>query len=141
MRRNEAAARSIPQYQSDETLMEARIARIESDVGHIRETLTAQAESINELRGEMKAANKSIAGLDGKIASLEGKLDGKIASLEGKLDGRIASLESKLEGKIDTLREQTKALINGLETRMMRWIITTMIAMTTLAFAVAKFVH
>ena len=62
---------------------------------------------MRELRGGMKAANDSIAGLKGAISALDAKVD---------------------------------ARISGLETKIIKWIITTVLASAGLAFSIAKFV-
>ena len=123
MRRNEAAARSIPDYPKDETPMEARIARIESDVAHINKTLNVQTEGIRELRGEMKAANDAIAGLrkdgaelKGEVSTLRAETNGGFVAMRAEMNGGFAAvraemgeLRAELKGEIAELRAEMSA--------------------------------
>ena len=84
--------------------MEARIARIESDVDYIEATLTSQTKAIDELRGDMKDVNKSIGATEGKIAGVDAKIDGKFAVIEARMtsiEGRMSGVEGKI-GKVET---------------------------------------
>jgi hypothetical protein len=101
-----AATRQILDNQPVVVPMEARIARIESDVGHIKVTL-------KELRGDMKAANESIAGL--KVGLGE------------------------LKGGIGVVRQEIKTQIHALETKMIKWVIGTVLATGGLVFSIGRF--
>src|SRR5690242_3933562 len=114
MRRNEAH-QLILQDQVDGSSMEARVARIESDVAKIQ-------VGVRELRTDMKAANESIADLrvavatvDGKVDALGERLDGKIDALGERLDGKIDALGKRLDGKIDRLDGKVDALSERLD--------------------------
>ena len=208
MHRNEASLVFI-EDQVKEIPMEARIARIESDVSYIKENIGNIHLDVRDLRGDMKAANESIAelktavvglngsvdakinalsgsvdakfnGLSGAIATLDAKVDaklnevrGSISTLDAKVDakinglsGAISTLDAKVDAKINglsgaisTLDAKVDAKINGLsgaistldakvdarnnalETKIIKWIIGTVLASATLAFSIAKFVN
>jgi hypothetical protein len=113
MHRNEAS-HAVLEDQVNEIPMEARIARIESDVVHMREDIGNIHLDLRDLRGDMKAANDSIAELKGAVVGLIGS----ISTLDAKVDARI----------------------HGLETKIIKWIIGTVLASATLAFSIARFV-
>ncbi len=66
----------------------------------------------------------------------------------GEVRCEISSLRADMQAEIGALRTDTKAEagclraeINALETRIIKWIIATVIATAGLAFSIAKFVH
>ena len=69
--------------------LEVRVARIESDVEHIKTVTT-------DLRAEVRRTNDKIDALDKKV---EGKLD----ALDKKFDGKFDALDKKFDGKFDSL--------------------------------------
>jgi hypothetical protein len=115
-----AIRKDEPQYQADGSedvnvsdQLEVRVARIESDVQHIKEVTT-------DLRVELRRTNDKIDALDvkvdGKFSALETKVDGKFSAvdgkfsaLEGKVDGKFSAVDGKfsaLEGKLDGLKDK-----------------------------------
>ncbi len=62
----------------DENPMEARVSKVESDIA-------AMQVDIREIRGDMKAANESIADLKAAVATV----DGKINALDVKIDCKV----------------------------------------------------
>jgi hypothetical protein len=121
MRRNEAY-NVIPREQIDENPMEARVARIESDVASIQNGLARIELDIRKLRDGQVAANDAIAQVNVAVAVV----DGKVNTLGAKVDA--------LDAKVD-------AKINALEAKMIKWMIGTVIAGGSLAFSFARFVH
>jgi hypothetical protein len=103
MRRNEAQ-RLAPEDQTDGNPVEARIARLESDIGHVK-------TDVSELRGDMKAANDSLAAIKATIPHLATRAD------LNEVAGRMATMETKL----------------------IRWFVGTALAIGALAFSIAKF--
>ena len=72
--------------------------------------------------------------MNGRVTALESRID----SLDAKIDSKIDALESKIDSKIDSR-------INALETKLIKWMIATMltcigtsIASAGLALALAK---
>jgi hypothetical protein len=57
------------------------------------------------------------------------------------LKGEVSALRQELKGEIASLRHETRAENNGLEVKMMRWMIGTGIACTGAAYSVARFIH
>lgn len=114
MRRN-AVQRLIVEDQIDGNTMEARIARIESDVSHIRSDVANLQLDVRDLRNEMKAANDSITEIKSGLA-------------EARVG--IATVGARIDAKV-----------NALESRLIKWIVGTVLASAGLAFSIAKFVH
>lgn len=152
--------------------MESRIAKLESDVGYIKDQITDMKLDIRGIRGELKAANDSIVSLQkemsGSVASLRAEVNGSIASLRAEVSGSIASLRAEVSDSIASLRKEvngsisslqrevsavvatvanmeshyaTKAELRALETHIIRWFVGTAIALTALAFTIARFVE
>ncbi|MYM95287.1 hypothetical protein [Duganella vulcania] len=111
-----AATRSQYATKEDLAKLEARVAIIQSNYA-TKEDLAA-------------LDNK----LSGKIASLEGKVSGDIAALDRKVSGDIAALDSKQSGEISALRLQ----VAELEIRMVRWLVATGIAISSVVVAALK---
>lgn len=73
-----------------ETMMEARIARIESDVGHLR-------EDVADLKQDLRA-------LRGKIDDMDQRVSDKIEAGDQRLSDKIDAVDLRLSGKIDSLQ-------------------------------------
>lgn len=61
---------------------------------------------LGELRGEFKAINRRIDGLEGKFDGRFAALEGKIQGLEETMDGQFSAVHSEirgLDGKMDAL--------------------------------------
>jgi ABC-type phosphate transport system auxiliary subunit len=89
-----------PHYQAAESedvkvsdQLEVRVARIESDVQHIKEVTT-------DLRVELRRTND-------KIDALDAKVDAKFSASDTKVDGKFSALEGKLDGVKDKLHSIT----------------------------------
>ena len=94
-----------------------RLSVVESSVAVIRADVSA-----------ISAVLPHLATLSA-LSAVEGSLTERICSVEGSLTARICSVEGSLTAKL-----------NALETSIIKWIIGTVIATATLAFAIAKFV-
>ena len=143
MHRNEASLVFI-EDQVTEIPMEARIARIESDVSYIKENIGNIHLDVRDLRGDMKAANDSIAELRNAVVGLSGSVDAKFNGLSGAiatLDAKVDAKLNEVRGSISTLDAKVDARINALETKIIKWILGTVLASATLAFSIAKFVN
>jgi hypothetical protein len=158
---------ALPRFaedQQDETPhVEARIARLESDVEHIKagvqrlEVKTSAANDaivaltsevahlatkaeLNRVEGELKASIAGVEGrLDASIASVKGELTSSIASVEGKLTASIASLKGELTTSISNVHGALDARINAMESKILKWVVGTGLGAATLALAVVKF--
>ena len=153
MLRNEAKRLPL-EDQASEMHMEARIARLESDVETIK-------VGVNELRQGMAAANDAIAGLRVDV----GKLTAMVPTLASQADVKplaaiVPTLATKadfneLQAVIPTLATKaevaviphlaTKADLHelkaALESKMLRWFVGAVLAVASLAFSIARFVH
>jgi chromosome segregation ATPase len=116
MRRNEARALTF-EDPPDEKPLEVRVSKVESDIATIQ-------VDIRELRGDMKAANESIADLkaavatvDGKVNALSDKMDGKFDALNAKLDANVAALNKKIDTNFAVLNERINAHATSTDTR------------------------
>ena len=122
MRRNEAHKLTC-EDQIDGEPMESRIARIEADIGHINSTLATVQADVRELRTDLRnglaAANESIA----------------------EVKNSVTALDAKCEGQFAALRAEIRATSSALESKLIKWIIGTMIACTSVALTIAKTVH
>jgi hypothetical protein len=123
-----AIRKDEPQYQADGSedvnvndQLEVRVARIESDVQHIKEVTT-------DLRVELRRTNDKIDALDvkvdGKFSAVDGKfsaVDGKFSALEAKVDGKFSAVDGKfsaLEGKVDGKFSTLEAKLDGLKDKL-----------------------
>lgn len=102
-----AIRKEEPHYQADGSegvnvsdQLEVRVARIESDVQHIKEVTT-------DLRVELRRTNDKIDALDVKVDGKFSAVDGKFSALDAKVDGKFSALEGKLDGLKDKLHSVT----------------------------------
>ncbi len=107
--------------------VEARIARLESDVEHIKLDLQS-------MHVELKAANDSIATMRADVSAIKATLPhlatkDELRCVEGSLTAKINSVEGTLESSI-----------HALEARLIRWIVGSSLASLGLAFTIARFV-
>ncbi len=93
--------------------MESRIARIESDVANLKETVTGMQGDMREMRRDLNATRESVADLKVGLATLDGKRWGCWRRLDAE--------------------------INAVETRLIKWMIGTTLATSSAAFSFAKF--
>jgi chromosome segregation ATPase len=76
--------------------MEARIARLESDVSHLR-------TDVADIKVDLRA-------LRDKVDGVETSLRGEIKGLEKSLQGEIKDLEKSLRGEITDLKDDNSSL-------------------------------
>ncbi|MEP7246780.1 MAG: hypothetical protein ABI885_24300 [Gammaproteobacteria bacterium] len=111
----------------EQTVLEERVAHIQSDVA--------------ELKVDVRR-------LDAKIDSLGARLDAKIDAMGASLDAKIVSLGERLDAKIDAMGQRLDAKIDALSQRMsdlhishLKWTVGTMLGGMGTAFAIAKYLH
>jgi hypothetical protein len=181
------AVPKIPETQLDETPVETRIAKLESDVEHIK-------VGVQSLEAKSVAANDAIAALGSQVAvlsatmatkadvsrieetlahvatkadltRLEGQTKADLAGLEGQMKAGLTRLEeqtkaglarleenqshlatklevSKLEGEMKAgfgrLEERIEARAKATESTMIKWFLTTAIALVALVLGIPK---
>ncbi|MGV8001199.1 hypothetical protein QPK14_03365 [Photorhabdus temperata subsp. temperata] len=89
-------------------MLEARVARLESDVEHIK-------KSIDEIKLDFRDAKKDISATAKKIAEMEPSLLGKIQSTELSLNNSIQSVESSLNNKIQSVESTLSNKVQSVE--------------------------
>ena len=112
MRRNEAHA-LIPEDQIDENPMEARIARIESDVSNIQKNLGRVELEVIELRKGQQAANEAITDIKIALGTVNHKLESladRTYRLDAKIDERYDTLDAKIDERFNTLDTKIDSL-------------------------------
>ncbi len=72
-----------------------------------------------------------LAGVRAEIAGLEVKLTGEIAALDRKFTREIASVRGQIAG--------VEAQIAAFETRLLRWIVGTLLAAAAVTVAILRF--
>jgi septation ring formation regulator EzrA len=110
MRGNEARRRHP--YQSNEHLMESRIAVIENDIHNLKENVAKLFDGLN-------AANDAIANLLTGQAELKGDIN-------------------TLRAEMGTLRAEMKAGLEAMEAKVVRWFVATSLSCAALAFSATK---
>ena len=86
-----------------------------------------------------------LAGVRAEIAGLEVKLTGEIAALDRKFTREIAGVQGEIagvHGEIASVRGQIagiEAQIAALETRLLRWVVGTLLAAAAVTVAILRF--
>ncbi len=92
-------------------MLEARVARLESDVEHIK-------KSIDEIKLDFRDAKKDISATTKKLAEMEPSLLGKIQSTELSLNNKIQSVESSLSNKVQSVELSLSEKISSVDKRI-----------------------
>jgi chromosome segregation ATPase len=87
---------------AEDSDVEARIARLESDVGHVRSSLSELNVKVDKVREELNA----------KIDRVNLQLAEKIESIRKELNARIDQVRDELNAKIDQVRGELRAKID-----------------------------
>ncbi len=105
-----------------------RLGLVETSVAEIRAVLPhlATKADLNALRAELKD----------EISSARAETQSVRTEVQG-VRTEVAAVRGEMRSEVNLLR----ADMNSMETRMIRWMIGTVIATTALAFSMAKFVH
>ena len=86
--------------------MEARIARLESDVGHIASDMADVKIDVRSLRDKFDAKFDGLdAKFDAKFDALDAKFDEKFDGLNAKFDAKIDALDAKFDKKFDGVKD------------------------------------
>lgn len=101
-----------------EVQVEARIARLESDVSHIRSNLTDVKLDVRALRNRVDELGEKhadrLTAVDDKLCArmdaLEVRLTDRMDALDVRLTGRMNALDGKLSGRMDTLDGKLEVL-------------------------------
>jgi hypothetical protein len=118
----------IPNDQVPEMTVESRIARFESDLGHVKKDVAQISENVGKLQEGLAAANRATADLRTDLAVAKGELGKEISAINATLP------------HFATKADLNEA-IRGLESQMIRWFIFTSLGAGSLAFTTAKFVN
>jgi len=105
---------------------ESRMARIESDVEHIKADTA-------DLRVELRRTNDKIDVTNKRIEEVRDSLTTKIDGARDDLTGRIEGLRSDLTGRIDGLRNDLTGRIDGLKDKLHSLTIWALLLYFTLA--------
>jgi uncharacterized coiled-coil protein SlyX len=90
--------------------MEARIARLESDVAHVLTIVVDINTGLHALRERT----------DTKADRLDTKFDTKLDAFENKVDTRFEALETKFDTKLDALETKVETKLDALDTKIDR---------------------
>lgn len=149
--------KALPKFvesQLEERLMESRVARIESDVEHIKNVACDLKQDVQRLHVKMEASNDSIVELDKRVdgvaatqvtmlqrmddvAKSQNKIEGKQEAFASKLS-EFAAVQTGMAATMASLATQAelkeavgelKEAIKASQVTMITWFIGTAIAM------------
>ena len=126
MRRNQAA-QLAPNDQVNEVNVESRIARFESDLGHLKKDVAQIAESVVNLQEGQEELGKEASRLREEVCGIKAVLPHLATTAE--MNNLVLGLEARMQSQL-----------RSLETQMVRWFIYTAIGAGSLAFTIAKLV-
>ena len=91
--------------------MEARLARVESDVAHL---VTDMADVKADVRSLRDKTDDGFGKLNGRIDGLNDKIDRNAKSLNDRIDGSVGKLNDKIDGLHDKLDARLQTLQDSL---------------------------
>jgi chromosome segregation ATPase len=94
------ATKAIYSEEIEEVHMDERVGKLQSDVEHVRASITRIDGDVHEIRGDLKV-------LAGKVAELtigQEKLRTEMANLRGEFKADIADLRAEVKAEIADLR-------------------------------------
>lgn len=140
-------------------MMEVRIARIETDMGRVKVSLSGIETDVREIKGSLKAANDAIAKLANRMTEIDGRLNDRVTRVEGgALIAKIGSAECRLydrltqfkyglaaeirsvERRLDNKFDEVIANLRSMEARIIKWFVCTAIGVAGVAFLIARFI-
>ena len=104
-------------------------------IGHVMEQQHADVATKEFVRNQINIVRGE---LSEKINEVEGKLSKRINEVEGKLSERINEVEGKLSERINAVDAKVSAVdakVSAVETRIIRWMVITMLGVGGLVVA------
>lgn len=143
-------------------MLEARVARLESDVEHIRRDMSDVKDSVKVLLADttdIKIRLEKMAGrqdlFESKLESMDKKFDDRFEAMDKKFDARFESMDKKFEAidkKFDAKFDVSDKKIDGLDKKFAtkedlqaalhsqtKWLIVSMLGIVTCAIGVMKY--
>ena len=119
------------------------IARDLSDAGVDWKQAQAHAAVIGHVMEQQHADVATKEFVRGQINIVRGELSEKINEVEGKLSERINEVEGKLSERINAVDAKVSAVdakVSAVETRIIRWMVLTMLGVGGLVVAVLSLI-
>jgi gas vesicle protein len=131
---------------------------LKGDISDLRKELTA---SVSEVKSELTASISGVKSeLTASISGVKSELTASISGVKSELTASISGVKSELTASISGVKSElsevksevsriggiiphlaTAASVSALEARIIKWFVGTAIALTAMAFSIAKFVH
>lgn len=110
--------------------MEARVAKLESDVGHIM-------RDVSEIKQKLERVAEDVSDLKISITSLAGRQDAfgiRLDALDQKFEGKLDLLDKKFEARFDGLDKKfaTKSDLHEALNKQQQWMFRTMLTLMSL---------
>ena len=115
------------------------LAELRTEMAGQRAELT---EQIAEVAGQIAEQRAEVAEVRTEIANLDTRLSTQIGALDTRLSTQIADLRTEQTTAIAGVRTEIAEVRTGiasLETRLIRWMVGTVLATATLTFGILRF--
>ena len=109
-----------------------RLGNVETDVSEVRSQVSAILAVIPHLATKADVAD---------LRTEAGKFHADAMAAMGKVNADLTAAIGKVSADLGTEVGQFKADVAAVETRIIKWIVATVLASAGLAFTIAKFVH
>lgn len=116
-----------------------RLGNVETDVSELKADVRAISAQMPHLatKEDLTPLKVDIEAIKTSISDLKGELKVENAETKGELRAEIASLRTELKAEIAGVR----TAVVSLETKIIKWIVATVLTATGVAFSIARFVH
>lgn len=120
--------------------MENRIANLEKHAAETRDRLIRIETTL-----EHTATAASVAALEARLVSHVdaglARVDGDLARLEGRLESGLSSVRCELRQEMAGMKVELLTALSNVRSDLIKWSATMMLAVATLAFTAARFIH
>jgi hypothetical protein len=120
-----------------------RLGNVETDVSEVRSQVSAILAVIPHLatKADVADVRAAVGQVHADVMAAIGKVNADLSAAIGKVSADSTAAVGKVSADLAAAIGQFKADVAAVETRIIKWIVATVLASAGLAFTIAKFVH
>ena len=136
----EDVLRRLGNVETDVSELKVQVGALQATIPHLSTKADVQEvrTAVAELRNEMSAGFGSLrAEMSAGLGSLRAEMSAELGALRAEMLAGMGSLRADMSAGLGSLRAEMSAR----DTKMIKWLIATALAVVGLALTIAKFVH